>query len=173
MDTVALIQNHIKLAKRIIRKYKTIFYDLDVTDIESAVYYALFKASLKYDESKGRFSTYAWRCMEIEVYRLARTRLPKEVEVMSLFRPIKKQKEDKTQVIDTIDAERNVIALEDKLLLQDCITSMNQEERYLFVSYYIEGKTYEELAREFDCTYQNIQFKIRTLVKKIKKYATS
>lgn len=171
MDSISLVENHLKLAKRVIRKWRSIFYDLDPTDIESAVYFALFKASLKYDESKGKFSTYAWRCMEIEVYRLARTRLPKDAEVISLFQPIKKQKKDSMQVVDTIDANSNVIALEDKLILQECIQAMNQEERYLFVSYYIEGKTYEELSKEFKCSYQNIQNKIYAIRKKLKKYA--
>lgn len=67
MTPEELFENNINLTYKIASSYKYKLDKEDFEDIYGASLVGLWKASNTYDESRSKFSTYAWACMKREI----------------------------------------------------------------------------------------------------------
>lgn len=123
-----LIEHNLRLVAHIVKKYQNVDEELD--DLLSIGSIGLIKAVNTYDAGKGRFATYACRCIDNELLMMLRSRKKKEREV-SLYEPIGQDKEgneirlldicehSQVDVVESMDLDRNVrqmLALVDRVL---------------------------------------------------------
>lgn len=153
-----LIENHVKLCERLITRYSTLFWRLDYVEIKSIAYFALFNASRSFKEDKGiKFSTYAHRCISLQIIRLA-----------------DRTKTNELEFDDTIlqnDADRTIEQMEAKILVEQLSEDLTEREKEIVRAYYYEGYNLEEIAALRGCCYQNVQQAIARAKNKIRKKA--
>lgn len=114
-----LVEDNLKIVYKVISKdYPTFIGD---EDILQAGMLGLCQAADKWDESKGQFSTYAWRCIRNSICQEFRNR--KSHTVVSLESPIG---EDLT-IGDTIEGDNDVQYIDDSF-----ITLLGDDERHIF-----------------------------------------
>lgn len=153
-----LIENNIKLCQRLITRYSNLFWRLDYVEIKSIAYFALFNASRSFKAEMGtKFSTYAHRCIQLQIIRLA-----------------DRTKTNELEFDDTIlqeDAEKDIKQLENRILLEQLSEDLTEREREILNKYYYEGYNLEEIAELRGCCYQNVQQAIARAKNKLRKKA--
>ena len=125
-----LIEHNLRLVAHIVKKYQNVDEDLD--DLLSIGSIGLIKAVNTFDAGKGRFATYACRCIDNELLMMLRSRKKREREV-SLYEPIGQDKEgneirlldimehSQTDVVARMELDnnvRNMLALLERALTQ-------------------------------------------------------
>ena len=112
-----LIEHNLRLVAHIVKKYQNVDEDLD--DLLSIGSIGLIKAVNTFDAGKGRFATYACRCIDNELLMMLRSRKKREREV-SLYEPIGQDKEgneirlldimehSQTDVVERMELDKNV-----------------------------------------------------------------
>ena len=123
-----LIEHNLRLVAQIVKKYQNVDEDLD--DLLSIGSIGLIKAVNTFDAGKGRFATYACRCIDNELLMMLRSRKKREREV-SLYEPIGQDKEgneirlldimehSQTDVVERMEPDnnvRNMLALLERVL---------------------------------------------------------
>ena len=123
-----LIEHNLRLVAHIVKKYQKVDEDLD--DLLSIGSIGLIKAVNTFDAGKGRFATYACRCIDNELLMMLRSRKKREREV-SLYEPIGQDKEgneirlldimehSQTDVVERMELDnnvRNMLALLERVL---------------------------------------------------------
>ena len=123
-----LIEHNLRLVAHIVKKYQNVDEDLD--DLLSIGSIGLIKAVNTFDAGKGRFATYACRCIDNELLMMLRSRKKREREV-SLYEPIGQDKEgneirlldimehSQTDVVERMEPDnnvRNMLALLERVL---------------------------------------------------------
>ena len=123
-----LIEHNLRLVAQIVKKYQNVDEDLD--DVLSIGSIGLIKAVNTFDAGKGRFATYACRCIDNELLMMLRSRKKREREV-SLYEPIGQDKEgneirlldimehSQTDVVERMEPDnnvRNMLALLERVL---------------------------------------------------------
>ena len=123
-----LIEHNLRLVAHIVKKYQNVDEDLD--DLLSIGSIGLIKAVNTFDAGKGRFATYACRCIDNELVGMVRSRKKREREV-SLYEPIGQDKEgneirlldimehSQTDVVERMELDnnvRNMLALLERVL---------------------------------------------------------
>ena len=123
-----LIEHNLRLVAHIVKKYQNVDEDLD--DLLSIGSIGLIKAVNTFDAGKGRFATYACRCIDNELLMMLRRRKKREREV-SLYEPIGQDKEgneirlldimehSQTDVVERMELDnnvRNMLALLERVL---------------------------------------------------------
>ena len=123
-----LIEHNLRLVAHIVKKYQNVDEDLD--DLLSIGSSGLIKAVNTFDAGKGRFATYACRCIDNELLMMLRSRKKREREV-SLYEPIGQDKEgneirlldimehSQTDVVERMELDnnvRNMLALLERVL---------------------------------------------------------
>lgn len=123
-----LIEHNLRLVAHIVKKYQNVDEDLD--DLLSIGSIGLIKAVNTFDAGKGRFATYACRCIDNELLMMLRSRKKREREV-SLYEPIGQDKEgneirlldimehSQTDVVECMELDnnvRNMLALLERVL---------------------------------------------------------
>ena len=123
-----LIEHNLRLVAHIVKKYQNVDEDLD--DLLSIGSIGLIKAVNTFDAGKGRFATYACRCIDNELLMMLRSRKKREREV-SLYEPIGQDKEgneirlldimehSQTDVVERMELDnnvRNMLALLERVL---------------------------------------------------------
>ena len=71
-----LIEHNLRLVAHIVKKYQNVDEDLD--DLLSIGSIGLIKAVNTFDAGKGRFATYACRCIDNELLMMLRSRKKRE-----------------------------------------------------------------------------------------------
>jgi RNA polymerase sigma-E/F/G factor len=160
---IELIQSEIRQIPWLVKKYKRLFFELDRAEIESSCYFALFKASRRYDESKGyKFKTYADRCIRHEIFELAKKR---GLDTVSLEHPVKGLEMVTIGETIVIDDFSNKIA--DKILVEEIFKLLNERERKLFVDYFFYGMEQWEIGEKLGMHSNSINRLIRIAKKKV------
>lgn len=96
-----IIERNMRLVAHIAKKYQNV--DEDMEDLISTGSLGLIKAVRTFDINKGRFATYACRCIDNELLMLLRSKKKTSREV-SLFEPIGQDKEgNEIQLMDVIE----------------------------------------------------------------------
>ena len=80
-----LVERNLRLVAHIVKKYAT--PERDMEDLISIGTIGLIKAVISFDESKGKLSTYAAKCIDNELLMMLRAEKKKSREV-SLYEPI-------------------------------------------------------------------------------------
>ena len=80
-----LVERNLRLVAHIVKKYTTPERDMD--DLISIGTIGLIKAIISFDESKGKLSTYAAKCIDNELLMMIRAEKKKSKEI-SLYEPI-------------------------------------------------------------------------------------
>lgn len=107
MNRQQLIEENMKLVYSVVTKeYPTYIHDDDI--IQSGML-GLCKAAESWDESKSKFSTYAWRCIRNEINREFINRKPYN-KVLSLDKPIGED----TTLGDVLVGEDDVWCVDDR-----------------------------------------------------------
>ena len=112
----ALVEHNLRLVAHIARKYR--FSGLELNELLSIGTLGLMKAVDSFDESKGRLSTFAARCIENEFLMMLRKE-KKSVREISLYEPI------------GTDREGNAICLKDVIVAGGCDVDEECEKREL------------------------------------------
>ena len=156
-----LCEENWKLAEKLTNKYAEIFYSLDRDEIKSIAYMALFIASRNYKPEKGaKFVTYAHKCIECQILRLA-----SENRVNTILVSYDKD------LIRVLHADNMIDKTEDRIYAEHLLSYVSPEEQQILRKYYFEGYFMWEIAEENNWCYQNVQRIIRKAQKNIKKAA--
>jgi RNA polymerase sporulation-specific sigma factor len=111
-----LIEHNMRLVAHIAKKYQNV--DEDMEELIATGSLGLIKAVRTFDMQKGRFATYACRCIDNEMLMLLRSKKKSSKEV-SLYEPIGQDKEGNeirlmdiieqksTDIIDEMELESN------------------------------------------------------------------
>ena len=78
-----LIEHNLRLVAHIVKKYQNVDEDLD--DLLSIGSIGLIKAVNTFDAGKGRFATYACRCIDNELLMMLRSRKKRERDVRNML----------------------------------------------------------------------------------------
>jgi RNA polymerase sporulation-specific sigma factor len=135
-----LIEHNMRLVAHIAKKYQN--SDEDMEDLIATGSLGLIKAVRTFDINKGRFATYACRCIDNELLMLLRSRKKISKEV-SLYEPIGQDKEgNEIQLMDIIE-QRNADVIEEmelndnKRKMYELISdSLNDRERTILTMRY-------------------------------------
>lgn len=152
-----LVEHNMRLVAHIARKYQKNNCSIhDSEDMISVGTIGLIKAVNNFDESKGRLSAYASKCIENEILMMFRSEKKHSRDIM-LFDSMGKDKEGKDiAIIDTVkNKDRDV---EEEYELRENIRKMyklinevlTKKEKYIIINRYglfgCEEKTQRELA---------------------------
>lgn len=156
-----LIEHNMRLVAHIARKYQKNNWNYqDNEDLISVGTIGLIKAVDNFDESKGRLSAYASKCIENEILMMFRSEKKHSKDVM-LFDTLGKDKDGKDMsLIDTVESEQ--VSIEEQYEIKENIYKMyelldkllTKKEKYIIINRYglygCEEKTQRELAAELN-----------------------
>lgn len=166
---IELIEKHLKLTRYLIRKWKHVFFELERTEIESASYYALFRASVNYKAEKGmKFTTYLYQCIKNQILQLANK---KGLETLSLDYDLSSDHDETINMYDIIITASPIEVVENKIYLEYLLSFCNDQEKKYLVEYYMNKTKQAELAKEDGYCYQNIARVIEQAKRRIRKNA--
>jgi RNA polymerase sporulation-specific sigma factor len=135
-----LIEHNMRLVAHIAKKYQNV--DEDMEDLIATGTLGLIKAVRTFDINKGRFATYACRCIDNELLMLLRSRKKMSKEI-SLYEPIGQDKEgNEIQLMDIIE-QRNTDVIEEMELKANkskmyelILKNLNDRERLILTMRY-------------------------------------
>jgi RNA polymerase sporulation-specific sigma factor len=145
-----LVENNLNLVHHILKRFypPNSMYDYD--DLFQIGCIGLFKASKKYDESKGKFSTLACRCIIHEVVREIRyqnTPLRKVDDPLYLDHGLSHDSE----LADIIPSTRNV----ENQVINSILVEQLIEAEPVIIPLMLEGYNRYQIAILTDCTHVN------------------
>lgn len=139
-----IVQRNMRLVAHVAKKYQNVDEEMD--DLISTGSLGLLKAVKTFDINKGRFATYACRCIDNELLMLLRSKKKTSREV-SLFDPIGQDKEgNEIQLMDVIEQKNPDIVESMELenntrimygLLRDVLT--DRERKIIIMRYGLCG----------------------------------
>lgn len=167
--------------KKIIVENHNLIYEfakhrnLDVDDYYGVLAIGLCNAAKVFDESKGKFSTFAYKCMQNELYMHWRamqkkSRIPQEM-IVSYDAPLKNdESENDGYFIDGLaDCYSACDITMDNIMLETFINSLDEKEKFI-IQLLIEGETRCEIAAQLKCKVQNVCYYVSRIRKKWNKY---
>ena len=165
---IELIQSELNNIPWLVRKYKRLFFELEKTEIESASYYALFKASRRYDETKGyKFSTYADRSIRHEIFQLAKQ---KGLDTVSLEHPVEGM--GNVTIADTFVlndfSSRLIEHIDNKDKVNEIMSVLTHRERELVTNYFFYELEQHEIAEKLNMHSNSVNRAIRIAKQKIR-----
>lgn len=151
MSQQQLIEDNINLVYSLISKeYPTYVYDEDI--IQSGML-GLCKAANTWDDSKAKFSSYAWKCIRNEIYQEFRRRKPFN-NLWSLNNPI----EDNLTLADVIVGDEDVQYVD----FEPFFNQLSKGEQEM-VRLKIKDFSNEEIAQWLNVSNQNVTKTIRRI----------
>lgn len=139
-----IVQRNMRLVAHVAKKYQNVDEEMD--DLISTGSLGLLKAVKTFDINKGRFATYACRCIDNELLMLLRSK-KKTLREVSLFDPIGQDKEgNEIQLMDVIEQKNPDIVESMELenntrimygLLRDVLT--DRERKIIIMRYGLCG----------------------------------
>lgn len=131
-------------------------YNCDIDEM----YLGFMKAVNSYDESKGKFTSYCYACCKNSVLM---ERRKKHLQCDSLDLPYADGLKLEDMIEDSFDFAKDY---ENKELVKQAMSFLNDKEKYVVKAYYIDGRKQEEIAQELGCMQNNIS---RILTKALNK----
>ena len=148
--------------KPLIRKFvrETVLYGYDKDDLMQECYLQLQKALERYDEDMGvpfesyyKISLYGWRSNESK-------------------KSLRRLAEEKGNIGDMIDDRISIEKdVEVKLLFERAIEKLeelNQLERYVLKSYYLENKKLTDIAAHLEMNYKTVEWRKGEALRKLR-----
>ena len=158
MNKQQLIEDNMKLVYSIISKeYPTYLHDEDI--VQSGML-GLCKAADNWDESKAKFSTYAWKCIRNEINQEFINRKPHSTNV-SLETPISEE----SVLGDLIVGETDVGYVGEDYFYD----TLTEDERNAFLLYN-SGYSVNDIAEKYNWSIQKTQKNIRLCKSKWRKF---
>lgn len=147
--------------------------NLNFDDYYDIAAIGLCKASMSYKISKGKFSTYAYKCMNNEVNNYlkfdinGKTKIP-EKELMSYDTSLEDGSE---AIVDGMENGNSNIE-EDIIVGIDYLSFINllNEKEQLVIEHLQDGLKQCQIAKEIGCTQQNISLTVKKIKEKWLKY---
>jgi RNA polymerase sigma factor (sigma-70 family) len=146
--------------------------NLSVDEYYDVLAIGICNAASIFDDSKGAFSTLAFRCMENELnlYRRAnnRMRIVPDKMIVSYDAHINTEDSDtKSSFIDIIpDNNSTHETAIDNVMLSKLVDVLTEKERTI-VLLLMKGFTQSEIAKKFNCSSQNISIQVKVIRKKV------
>jgi RNA polymerase sporulation-specific sigma factor len=172
-----LIEHNMRLVAHIAKKYQN--SDEEMDDLIATGSLGLIKAVRTFDINKGRFATYACRCIDNELLMLLRSRKKISKEV-SLYEPIGQDKEgNEIQLMDIIEQKNTDIIEElelsdNKKKMYELISqSLNDRERLILAMRYgimgYEEHTQSEIGEKMGISRSYVSRIEKRAVEKLRK----
>lgn len=176
-----LIVNNMSLAKYIAKKCwsKCSKYH-ELEDLVSVAYCSLVKSAKLFDESKGKFSTFAYRCIQNDVIKYIKTN-SRGNDIMSLNDIVANKDDSETERIEFIEGEIDDPTIADVRMFIEKIVknewgktkkgSKYIERNIELLSYiYLYGYRQVDVAPMYGLTRQNIKLIVDKFNENAKKY---
>lgn len=161
-----LNRRYVRLINAFARSYFLLGGDED--DIRQEASYGLFQAIAGYDPSKGKFSTFAYLCMNRRVLNLIKEANGEKHKALNESYPIliyESQMQSPELPEDMIIRRESASELMKKMQ-----ETLSKFEYKIFIAFFVEGINYRVIAQEFgvepkkiDNTVQRIKVKLRKL----------
>lgn len=143
-------------------------------DYYDIVALGLCKAAMNYDESKGRFSTLAFKCMDREMgiyytYLKRKTFVPENL----VFSYNESANEDVSEsIIDAVieDSNNNIDYSTETISFNYFLNTLKDRER-LIIKHLKNGLTQQEIAKELNRSQQAISLKVKEIRKRWERYS--
>lgn len=149
MASLDLFNRNVSLVPAMINRHFKIHSNIEEDAIQHGLI-ALYKASLTFDETKAKFSTYACTCIR----RAIMTFLTKEYS----RRPM---------TIESLEGiiDNKIVHVE--LNINEKLPHLSEKEKDIVTMRY-EGSTYKEIAKKYNTSKQNIESNLRRIRKQCK-----
>lgn len=148
--------------------------ELEDDDYYDIVAIGLCKAAMNYNEKKGKFSTFAYKCMNAEVkiyykYLNKKTLIPNNL-VYSY--DVSATDDVKETVINSLlkEVKNNIDYSIENVAFEEFLTTLKCEEK-LIVECLKEGLTQQEVAKELNKSQQAISLKVKEIRKRWERYS--
>lgn len=155
--------------------------DYKYDDIIDLLYIGYTKAINTYDSSKGKFSTYAYTCMQAMCYGYdflynRRAMRSKDIKVVSLNTPVGEEKDSELGefIEDPTTNIENEVEL--KLLLEDIYKGKEKlsfYDQYLFECYFEKNFTLERIGKSLGISKERVRQRISKLIIKLQEYSNN
>ena len=158
-----LVEDNLGLVKFMVRKYYPDFI-ADDDDVIQSGNIGLFKAAKTWDETKGKFSTYASKCIKNEVHTYLRDNVFNEPPIYSLDFPLSELPgfSDATMTFgDTIEDRKSESYFED-LYEDDFISRLKENERRM-VEYRRAGYLQSEISEMMGINQSHVSRTLRSI----------
>ena len=128
----------------------------------------LCKAAKHYDSSKGKFSTFAFKCMNNEMNMMFNNLYKKSIipdAMVSSYGSLP-YGDDFTE---TIQDSKSCNDIEYNTMVNEILSLLTKKESVIF-KYLLNDLTHNEIANILKCNRQNITYSINKIRKKVSKY---
>lgn len=162
-----LFEENQKLVYFVVNKY----YDwlAEDEDIIQEGFLGLYKASLTWNSSKSKFSTYATRCILNQIRHELRRRSRSHIyDEISLNTVVHKDESEITLKDILPDPKDHIGEVEFMVDLRDKFHKLTKKEKYVLFML-IDGYSQQDVATEMNCTRANVSRIKRTLLNKLSK----
>lgn len=148
--------------------------ELEDDDYYDIVAIGLCKAAMNYNEKKGKFSTFAYKCMNTEVkiyykYLNKKTLIPNNL-VYSY--DVSATDDVKETVINSLlkDDKNNINYSIESVTFEEFLITLKDKEK-IVVEYLKEGLTQQEIAKKVNRSQQAISLSIKNIKEKWKRFS--
>lgn len=154
-----------KYLPKLVRRVEMYFTGHDVDDVVSEIFVGTIKNIRGFDPNIASFNTWIFSLANNKIADYLRKKYKDNVLVELDLTVINKQEEKQSY---EMNLEKEITEEEQILLIKEEIKKLTPSERTLFTLYYFEGKTVEEIGKEFGVTTSNTRVIIHRIRKKIK-----
>lgn len=156
-----IINRYLPLIIKTARKY---CLPSAVEDAVQEATFALYSAIKDYDSEKSSFSTFASLCIKRSILSEVRKSTLKKNIPDDMLSSI-----DELQLTDNNSPEDIIIEKEDFKTLTNTIKLELSNKEYSVLQFFLEGKTYSEIAKSLDITEKAVDNSLSRIRKKLKK----
>lgn len=158
---------NINLAYKIANRYRyNYFYEME--DIKQIALCALWKAVIKYEEDKAKFSSFAVAIISNDINQHLR-KVKKKKDIISFSSPIRNGEDITLEDILTDDSENEFEKIENRLLIRNTFSKMplNDKDK-IILKHWLDGEKQIDIAKKMNMSQANVSRYIIRLKRRLK-----
>lgn len=148
--------------------------ELDIDYYYDIVAIGLCNAAMTYDLTKGKFSTFAYGCMnrELKIYNNYLNRKKSVPEDIVYSYNVKANEDVSESIIDAVieDSNNNIDYSTETISFNYFLNTLKDRER-LIIEHLKNGLTQQEIAKELNRSQQAISLKVKEIRKRWERYS--
>lgn len=148
--------------------------ELDIDYYYDIVAIGLCNAAMTYDSTKGKFSTFAYGCMnrELKIYNNYLNRKKSVPEDIVYSYNVKANEDVSESIIDAVieDSNNNIDYSTETISFNYFLNTLKDRER-LIIEHLKNGLTQQEIAKELNRSQQAISLKVKEIRKRWERYS--